>query len=127
MQLVRYLLALSLAVGTAVFGFPADRAMATSELTTNASAVNEAQPRTARALTADRPLRMGYYYAADQAAERSLRSNLSRMDIIAPHWLTVDETGKVHAKVPAASVPVLRSSGAVILPSIMVTNRAAGS
>src|SRR5688500_16441598 len=93
MQLIRLLFVLSVALGSFAPGFPADRAVAT----------NETQAHSARALTADRPLRMAYYYPADQAAERSLRSNLGRMDIIAPHWLTVDETGKVHAKVPAAS------------------------
>jgi spore germination protein YaaH len=92
----------------------------------NAASNDEPEPRTARALTSERPLRMAYYYAADQAADRSLHSNLARLDIIAPHWLTVDETGTVVAKVPPAAVPVLRSSRAVILPSVMVTNRAAG-
>jgi spore germination protein YaaH len=69
---------------------------------------------------------MAYYYAADQAADRSLRSNLARLDIVAPHWLTVDETGKVRARVPPAAVPILRSSRALILPCVMVTDRAAG-
>jgi spore germination protein YaaH len=116
MQLGRRLVILSLVLGSAL------PALAGAWV----EAGEDPQPRTARALTLERPLRMAYYYPADQAAERSLRSNLARLDIIAPHWLTVDETGTVRAKVPAAAVPTLRSSRALILPSVMVTDRAAG-
>ena len=83
--------------------------------------------RQPRALPSDRPIRMAYYYPSDQQGERSLRGNLSRLDVVAPHWLTIDEKGTVHAKVPAASVPVLRASSAVILPSVALTSRAAGT
>ncbi len=82
--------------------------------------------RQPRALPTDRPIRMAYYYPSDQQGEQSLRRNLSRLDIVAPHWLTIDEMGAVRARVPAASVPVLRSSSAVILPSVALKNRAAG-
>ncbi len=90
------------------------------------AAASDPPARQPRSLPTDRPIRMAYYYPSDQQGEQSLRQNLTRLDIVAPHWLTIDETGTVHAKVPAASVPVLRASTAVILPSVALASRAAG-
>jgi spore germination protein YaaH len=93
------------------------------------AAETETQAREARSLPSDRPLRLGYYYPADAAAHQSLSSNLGRMDIVSPHWLNVDELGEVrsHIRLPDTAVNTLRTTRSIVLPSVMVTNRAAGS
>jgi spore germination protein len=89
-------------------------------------AASDPPARESRSLPVDRPIRMAYYYPSDQQGEQSLRRNMARLDLVAPHWLTIDDTGTVHARVPASTVPVLRASSAVILPSIALKNHAAG-
>lgn len=91
-----------------------------------AEAASDPPPMGIRKLTVERPLRMAYYYPADRAADQSLQRNLARLDVIAPHWLTVDETGAIqsHAKLPDTAVSLFRATSAVILPSVIVTDRA---
>ena len=80
-----------------------------------------------RNLPRSAPIRMAYYYPPDSVSLDSLRANARRLDIVAPHWLEIDESGAVRAsEVPEAST-ALRGGSAVVLPSVVVTSRLAGS
>jgi len=69
-----------------------------------------------------RPLRMAYYYPVDNAAYESLTANLGRLDVVAPHWLTVDAEGGVRSTAPVRAIGALRAARAPVLPSVALTN-----
>jgi spore germination protein YaaH len=68
---------------------------------------------------------MAYYYPPDPTSLESLRANLPHLDIVAPHWLEVNEAGRVDGDQRAEVVTLLRSSRALVLPSVVVSNAAA--
>ena len=70
---------------------------------------------------------MAYYFPPDSASLDSLRANIRRLDIVAPHWLEIDEAGEVRSTEPRDAAPVLRSGTALVLPSVMLTSRLAGT
>lgn len=72
------------------------------------------------------PLRVAYYFPPDPASFVSLRTNVSRLDVVAPHWLVIDEDGQVHSSEPPEAASFLRSAGATVLPSVALRNREAG-
>jgi len=71
------------------------------------------------------PIRMAYYYPPDQTSLESLRANLPNLDIVSPHWLEVDEAGRVSGEQRAEVVTLLRSSRALVLPSVVASNASA--
>jgi spore germination protein YaaH len=85
-----------------------------------------ADSASSRALPERHPLRWGYHYGVDDEALASLRANVGRLDVVAPHWLTVDEDGVVSAAERPEATAVLRASNAVLLPSVALTSREAG-
>lgn len=90
-------------------------------------AQSEPGDRAVRSLPHSRPLRMAYYYPYDQPSLDSLQANIRRLDVVAPHWLTVDENGQVQQRVPPAALAVLRTADAVVLPSAALGSREAGT
>lgn len=71
-------------------------------------------------------LRVAYYFPPDPASFTSLRTNISRLDVVAPHWLVIDEDGQVQSSEPPEAGSFLRSAGATVLPSVVLRNREAG-
>lgn len=80
-----------------------------------------------RVLSRSGPIRMAYYYPPDSVSLDSLRSNVGRLDIVAPHWLEIDESGEVLSSEVREAATVLRSSSAVVLPSVVLSSRLAGN
>jgi len=70
---------------------------------------------------------MAYYYPPDPVSLDSLRSNVRRLDIIAPHWLEVDEWGEVTSAETGDEAAALRATSALVLPSVVLSSRLAGS
>jgi len=72
------------------------------------------------------PIRMAYYYPPDSASLESLRANIARLDIVAPHWLVVDATGRVRSEARPEAMGVLRAAHALVMPSAILAEAAAG-
>jgi len=70
---------------------------------------------------------MAYYYPPDSVSLDSLRANIRRLDIVGAHWLEMDETGTVRSSEPRDAAQTLRSGTALVLPSVVLTSRLAGS
>ncbi|MPZ13207.1 MAG: hypothetical protein GEU73_02060 [Chloroflexi bacterium] len=82
----------------------------------------EASQSSLHALQTDRPLRMAYYFPLDRASFDSLRENVQRLDVVAPHWLTMSGDGRVRSSEVGDVVAFLRSSEVVVLPSVALEN-----
>ena len=61
------------------------------------SALAEANAQPSHILPGSGLLRMAYYYPPDSVSLDSLRANVRRLDIVAPHWLEIDDSGEVRA------------------------------
>jgi len=70
---------------------------------------------------------MAYYFPQDSTSLDSLRTNIGHLDVVAPHWLTIDGAGTVETigNIGAAAT-FLRGTNAVILPSVALTSKYAG-
>ena len=86
-----------------------------------------AQPSSrGRALPSAGPIRLAYYYPPDGSSLESLRANIARFDVVAPHWLVVDEGGRVEATEIREAADLMRASGVVVLPSAVIASPEAG-
>jgi spore germination protein len=81
-----------------------------------------AQPRS----LPEGPLRLAYYYPPDPASLASLQTNVSRLELVAPHWWTIDGNGEIARDERPQGFAFVRTSGLIVLPSVMVSSRAAG-
>jgi len=79
-----------------------------------------------RGLPMGRPLRLAYYFPQDSASFDSLRANIRHLDVVAPHWLTIDATGSVESIEGPQAVAFLHGSSALVLPSVALTSKRAG-
>lgn len=79
-----------------------------------------------RPLPTESPLRMAYHYPVDATAHESLRANLGRLDVIAPHWLIIDDTGTVRSEARPEAEAFLRTTNRVVLPCVYLKDRDAG-
>lgn len=82
--------------------------------------------RASRPLSLDRPIRWAYYFPPDRASLDSMRANHARLDVIAPHWLTMDDQGNLRGTLPSEGRTFLNSVDATILPSVALSSRDAG-
>src|SRR5215216_4502007 len=78
--------------------------------------ISAAQPRSLPEGT----LRLGYYYPPDPSSLESLRINAERLEIVAPHWWTIDGDGVIDTDERPQGAAFLRSSNLIVLPSVMV-------
>src|SRR5437764_15188618 len=86
-----------------------------------------AQGGSGRSLPAMGTIRLAYYYPPDPGSLESLRANLSRLDVVAPHWLAIDEAAQVSSDERPEAAALLRSGRAVVLPSVVASSAAAGN
>ncbi len=91
------------------------------------SARAEQSAQAGRVLPPSGLIRMAYYYPPDSRSFESLQANAHRLDVVAPHWLEIDESGEVRTGEVRDAAAVLRGSTAVVLPSVVLTSRLAGS
>lgn len=83
--------------------------------------------RDVRSLPGNRPIRWAYYYPPDPASLESLRANISRLDVVAPHWLTIDGMGHVRADERPDALALLVTVETLVLPSVALASREAGA
>ena len=72
------------------------------------------------------PIRLAYYYPPDASSLESLRANITRLDVVAPHWLVVDEAGRVRANENREAAEFVRAAGVMVLPSAVIASPEAG-